>query len=1541
VRRAVILVARSAGTAAVFVGAVVGGALLHLNLPAVRRAVVARVDAVLATVVQGRIVIERVGELGPAHVRGVDARVDDPEGRTVIRVFGVAGRVAPLPLLRSLVTGEDIVVSIDELSVPKADVSLDADDSGTLRLVRAFASRSPSAPSTPGSRGVRLSIPRGQLVHASVHGRPPGAPALDVDVDGAEAGVRVAPGQLELTAAHARLLGRDLPPGLRTQGTLDARYAQPAPGGGDRLVQASWRGGVGELAATADARYDRGRVDAVVDVPAARPECVRALWAECPFAESAAAHAEVHGELPRLWVTARTGVGPGMVTATGSALVGDEVRAALHVTATTVDARALVFTAPTTELDAAADVALLRTRDGTIGSVVALDFDGGLVGPVPVPAAALVGQMTRDAAGALRAQANVAAREPGVPAKATVSLAPAGDSYALAFDATADVPRLDGVPRLGPVARGSAQARAHGTVDLGSKHVDAQVVATAAGVQAGAARVGSLTLTARASGTTDGPRIDADLAATDLSAGALLFERLHADAHGTTAGAPVHVTMQGHKADIEASANVALKNAVSLRDLVVAVQRNGEIAHAHASTVLFASREVRIEELAIDGLGAPLYASVRASPSELQVQARSHGLDVARIGRLAGVERLGGRLSLDVDATLQPHTARGRLLLDLTQGSFGDWTDATAHVDATLDDRHAGGTISARLGDVASLDVRSSSIELGPAGPLVPASWRSAWGSADVTSHIDLAKLSAHLPKNTLPSVKLSGAIDLQARVGRDSASDSTPDVDVTLRSSDLAIVGSPVPWRVDGLGASLHATVDGRTGVTTVEAQATDHTGVLASVTGSSDAVPYARIFEPDAPLADALLTMPFRATLTVPPRDVATLPAALGVGGAAGILDARVDWVGAADKPAIDVRAGLKHAHSEATGLSVPLDLDLGAHYDGAHGSAELRAVVRDQPVLGLQGDVDVRAADVMRGNAAWKGSASAKLSGFPLQSIAALDDRQVRGRLSGTMKLDGLHDDARATLAMTLDDLHVGDVACGPTTLSARFDGSSLVASGHVAAQDGFADARVQLGARWGAALGPSVDASSPADVTLSARHFRIAVLRPLFSRLFTELDGRVDANAHFAVDPTKKTFVPDGTIALTEGVFELGAIGNELHDATARIRFTPDGLVTLEEASAKGLSGRVEAAATARLRGFDLVGARGVVRVPNREPLPLVVSGTQVGTFDGRIEVEVDRLASGTDVKVDVPTMRLVLPLESKHDVQELGPLTGVRTGVARGSGGFAESALDAGESEEQSSGGPQSPMRIAVQLGKDVVVKRGTQLNVHLEGGPTVTVGQRVTATGQVRLKQGTLDVQGKQFTIDEGTVTFVDDPTNPQVVLTASWQAQDSRNTVVFADFIGPLKTAKVRLRSQPSMSPDEIASLLLYGTPDQSMGGSGTAGNSQVGAAQGAAGSAASQNVNRALGGVNSALESLRVPVGIATNVDTSQTTPRPEVEVQIARDISLQVAYVLGLPPPGANPDTLLLTIGYRFLRKWKLNTTVGNQGSTILDVVWQHRY
>ena len=221
------------------------------------------------------------------------------------------------------------------------------------------------------------------------------------------------------------------------------------------------------------------------------------------------------------------------------------------------------------------------------------------------------------------------------------------------------------------------------------------------------------------------------------------------------------------------------------------------------------------------------------------------------------------------------------------------------------------------------------------------------------------------------------------------------------------------------------------------------------------------------------------------------------------------------------------------------------------------------------------------------------------------------------------------------------------------------------------------------------------------------------------------------------------------------------------------------------------------------------------------------------------------------------------------------------------------------------------------------MKKGTELKVNLRGTPVLTIGDAVRASGQVRLLSGKIDVQGKSFDIDSGTITFQGDPTDPQMVTTASWTASDG--TKVYAELRGTLKAPKVTLRSEPTYSQNEIIALLVYGSADAT--------NPNAGAAAGVAGGAATQPLNRAL-------ENMGLG-GVSTRVDTSASTPRADVEVQIARSLSLQIAEVMGIPPPGTNPDTTLLTLSFRFAKSWAAQSTIGNAGTTILDMVWQYRY
>jgi len=137
------------GALLTFVIAVAAAAVPHLNVPATRRLVATRVNALLVEQFAGVVAIERIEGLGLRGVDGVRLRVKDPDGVQVLYVDGARVRVRSFEAARSLIFGKsDIAVTVDGATVAQVDASVDSDAAGKLRLARAFASHTPTRPRT-------------------------------------------------------------------------------------------------------------------------------------------------------------------------------------------------------------------------------------------------------------------------------------------------------------------------------------------------------------------------------------------------------------------------------------------------------------------------------------------------------------------------------------------------------------------------------------------------------------------------------------------------------------------------------------------------------------------------------------------------------------------------------------------------------------------------------------------------------------------------------------------------------------------------------------------------------------------------------------------------------------------------------------------------------------------------------------------------------------------------------------------------------------------------------------------------------------------------------------------------------------------------------------------------------------------------------------------------------------------------------------------------------------------------------------------------
>jgi translocation and assembly module TamB len=455
----------------------------------------------------------------------------------------------------------------------------------------------------------------------------------------------------------------------------------------------------------------------------------------------------------------------------------------------------------------------------------------------------------------------------------------------------------------------------------------------------------------------------------------------------------------------------------------------------------------------------------------------------------------------------------------------------------------------------------------------------------------------------------------------------------------------------------------------------------------------------------------------------------------------------------------------------------------------------------------------------------------------------------------------------------------------------------------------------------------------EINLKAKRFRASALQPFLRGAVAELDGEIDANADLKLGGESTM---TGYLALEKGRFQLESVGEEFRNARARVELNPDGRIVVEDASAQGSSGKVSADAWAKLDGMRLVAAHAHVKIPKREPLPIVIEGEPLAEAWGNIALNVRADPQGaTEITVEVPSAGIRLPDKSSHDLQSLGRPEAIRVGIQRTPKEFVVLALsDAGKRRET----PSEVTQVKLEL-RNVEVRRSTTLRAVLEGKLDIESAGETSIRGQITLRSGILEVQGKRFEIERGLISFVGDPSNPEVVVTAGWTAPEG--TRVYADFIGPLKTGKVTLRAEPPHSQSEILSLILFGTTDgqavpvsSSQQQSSDSGSGVASGAVGIGGSIATQGLNRALDDLTG--------LDITTRIDTTDSSnPRPEVELQIAQDISLSIAHVLGMSSAETNLDRNFLILDWRFTRNWSLETTFGDKGSTIVDAVWQRRY
>jgi translocation and assembly module TamB len=1526
------------GVTVTFVVGLAGAAVLHLDAPAVRRIVVSQANGILASTLKGQVHIDSIGHLGLDGVDGVRVHIEDPDGVRVLAVDGVRVRVRGVEAVRSALFGKGpIVIEVPEVAIHDVEANLDTDGTNArnLRLANTFVFRNPTptGPNAPPGRGVRVEAPHVRLTHGWAHGYPPGGQPVDADLHNLSGRAHVDPQRVDAFVTKLAIDARAMPRGADPRGVVNGRFSMPLAGDKPPMViEAAFDGRIGNIPTTVKGAMNGSRVDATVDAHDATGSDAATMVSEVTIRDALTLHAEAHGDLPHIDAKANLALGHATVDASAGITTGPTTRIEGEVAVRHVDASKLQKGAPKTELglDVTGDVSF--EASGVKGTISG-DTSKGYVGEMTVPPIAVRGTFDRNAAHAV-----VKVPDPSLATTVEVRVTPHGEkAQTIVATVTSRIPDLHKVPVVGAEVGGSASLDATATLEMPTKAIAGKAKVDVSRVRDHQLALGVAQVEADASGTLDRPVVDAQLHAKDLLTGTLPFAKLDAKAHVVGDGSEVAIS------------NVRAEATRLASESIVASVHNVSIGGSN----------LRVDGAVVTGLGEPIHADIAKSGNDLDGTIDAPGINLRLASRVVGKEdELGiqtGTLAIGAKGGLHGKDVKAGLHAELRDFTSKDVKNAKATIDAKVNGKDVDIEALANVGSAGAVRVTTNHLVL--AGPAAdPNSWQRAHGKLSLDGDIDLSKVASLVPEATLPVSKLEGELIVQGRFGRDSEN-SPPEVQIHGYTRGLVVAGqaeqlepldnktkvqTAPPWTSTGIDIGFDIGNDATSGLTGLAFRATDQHGIIVAL-DSKTILPYGELIADPKDAKAKVMKAPISARMVIPPRRLDQLPPIIGLKDMNGAIEGDLEAGGTILDPHVRFIAKARGIRAPQMPKNASADTDLALDYDGRQAKVAIKSASNGRDLLVASAELNAKSRDFLLGNQPqWTGSARAHLAEFPLESVPQIAQQRVKGSLTGDLALEDFHHDAKATAHIALSKLKVGKVEYEKAVIDAEAGRGKLAAKVRIDDKGSFIDAFAASGMDWGAATAPALSKTTPLEAKLEAKDFHAAAIQPFVSSVIPTLDGKINASAHAVVTPGKPGAELDGKVVFSEGTVQPAALGEELRNVRATVSLSKDGTIKVDDVSAQGIQGEIHANALAKLDGFRLADATANVDIPKHKAFDFALQGQPLGTVYGSVKIKASQSADGkvTTVAIEVPSMNVELPQALKTGVEPLDKKDNIRIGVYSTADGasptFVNLPLDKQDTLPPPEKRADDPSRLDldVKLGR-IEVARGNQARVGLAGNLKVSVGLDTRITGEIHALDGWADVQGKKFTVEKATVTFEGLPEpNPVVLATATWTAADG--TKVFADFIGPVKTGKVILRSEPARPQNEVLALVLFGSADgANPTPSAPESNSQstTKTAVGVGGGVAAQGLTNALDDMAGIQATVRIDT-------TSSTNPRPEVEFQVSPKVAIAFGHVLGTPPI-TEPDTNLAKVEYRFHYNWSLEGTAGDKGKGTLDAVWQKRY
>jgi translocation and assembly module TamB len=1190
-----------------------------------------------------------------------------------------------------------------------------------------------------------------------------------------------------------------------------------------------------------------------------RTEALRSLYPFVPLERDARGVVRVHGPVRTLQLDGTFEIeqpdGTATVVVDGSLDVGREVRLQLDLDAAALDARTILASAPpiVTDAQARVSVTLAGSEEPRVRVEARTEPTIAFGGRLPAVDAAF--DVLR---GRLIGGATVA--EEGVSADLGFQV----DAGVVTFDADVDAYDLTRLPLSEGKLAGAASVRATGSFVDGKLDARFRGGARGAGTKDGALAAGSAGFSGTVRGPLDAPDVRLSVAAGGVRASGEALDRVDVEVIGALARPKVRVVVEDAErgaVQIEGDVDVAGRTA---RGLTFSVERDGE------RVVGSLARAGVGEELTLDGLSVSsptvgsISGSLRIRGEEVVGDLRGRNVELGRLARLTGLPiPADGRANVDLVLERTRGGRRGRLDVELEDARVLLVQGVGLRVSAEIEGDVVRGAGYARVVDYASpgardafenrgqgtlcdgpvLELRAESVEGRLPGPLLrKATWQRATGTADLVFDVaDLACIDRRLPRPLRPLALARGSVSGELAVERAKPEDFPSVSSFQLATAGLGLLAKDGAFGTDELDLSLRGRLDGRTGELQVSGSVYDERTLLTAELRSL--LDFAALAG-DAPLAETLRRTPFSLAFTLPTRSIRTLdslpsPLAEAIPAVDGEVAVSGSASGTLDQPTFVVGAqafnvGPTERGKVAAEWLPPLTVDFAAGYDPVRGQglAGMSVGVNRQPVAVLNASVDVD-AQVLTGSRTadelpWRADVTAEFFDLPIHAVPALADREIAGALSGKIELKDLNRAPLARGELFIPALRVqdrfqrvsikGEVRT-PKDAEARGgsapeDTRAATASVSVDITDE-EEGKLQIlgtaGVQWNALSLPEIDTEAPGQLVVGAANFGVGVFYPLVAGVLTRLDGKLNGGAELEwgrLASARRGFFKQANLSLTDGVAYIPQLGQELRDGKAALVAdapTSDGkqLLRLQGVEARGISGRVHTDALVTMDGLDFAAATGNLGIDEGEELPITVEGVPLGKARGALEFAVKPVTGALDIDVRVKQARFDLPPASSKDVQSLDEAPGIRVNRPQ----KPAAVKRAGDAL-------QYRLRVAVEdsevrssvLNLSVVTPKGQPIDLLLS--------DRLHAGGNVLLDRGSIVLNKKRFEIDEALVRLRDEDTsNPDVNLTAHWDSPGgSRVFVSYVGLLKPITDDKLRFRSDPPRSQEEIVQLLIFG---------------------------------------------------------------------------------------------------------------------------------